>query len=288
MAIARERGKLIFRRTERALSRLSSEPDTEAVHRFRTSVLRLEILLEQLSPGRDRKRKKLLQRLRRIRKGAGKLRDIDVQLGALRTLKIPLEPRRKRQFVQALLEIRAKRELKLRKLLKKRDILELRRRLARVAKEADFGARIDPLTVARRMLEAVPVSPHPADETTLHCYRMVVKRARYAAEFAPPTSASKLLIAQLKRLQYAIGHWHDWFALTQTAVKRLGDVTQSALVAALHTVTRAKFRQAVAAVSPAPAAATAVDEPSAPASAVPAQQPGAAAYPFIRQARSLR
>jgi CHAD domain-containing protein len=216
--------------------------------------------------------------LRRIRKGAGKVRDVEVQLAALASLKIALEPRRKRQFTQGLLELRRKHESRLRKLLKKSDIRQLRKRLARAAEEANFEARIDPLRVAREMLESVLVWPGPADETTLDRYRMVVKRARYAAEFAPASAPSKLLIAQLKRQQDAIGHWHDWFMLTQTAANRLGDVTQSALVAALHAMTRAKFRQAVAAVSPAQAAAPGAVEPkSSTASALPAERPGAAA-----------
>lgn len=278
MAIARERGQRIFRNTERALSRLSSASDPEAVHRFRTTVLRLEILLEQLSPGGDRKRKKLLKRLQRIRKGAGKVRDIDVQLAALGTLRIAPEPRRKRQLAEGLLELRAQHESKLRKLLKKSDIRELRKRLARAAKEANFEAPLDPLTRARQMLESAPVAPNPPGETALHRYRRVVKRARYAAEFAPPSTARKLLIAQLQRLEDAIGHWHDWFTLTRTAVNRWGDVTQSALVAALHAVTGAKFRQAVAVVSPPRAAApAAVEQKSRTRSGVPAERPGAAA-----------
>jgi CHAD domain-containing protein len=79
-----------------------------------------------------------------------------------------------------------------------------------------------------------------------------VKRARYAAEFAPKSAASAPFIAQLKRLQDAVGNWHDWLTLTQTAAKRLGDVNQSSLVAALHNVTGGKFRHAVAAVSSSP------------------------------------
>ena len=49
-----------------------------------------------------------------------------------------------------------------------------------------------------------------------------------------------------------MGNWHDWLTLTQTAAKRLGDVNQSSLVAALHNVTGGKFRQAVAALSTSP------------------------------------
>jgi len=83
----------------------------------------------------------------------------------------------------------------------------------------------------------------------LHQYRIVVKRARYAAELAPKSEEAERFMAQLKRLQDAVGNWHDWLTLTQTATKRIGDVNQSSLVAALHNVTGGKFRLAVAALS---------------------------------------
>jgi CHAD domain-containing protein len=283
MAIAAERGKLIFRKTERELFRLSSAQDPEPVHTFRITTRRLETLLEQLIPSRDRNRKKLLKMLDRIRRSAGKVRDIDVQLAALRTLKMPLEPRRKTQLVQELLELRRKHVSKLRKLLKKSDLRELCKRLKRASKDARFDTRIDPLTTARKILASVPISSDKPDEDALHRYRVVVKRARFAAEFAPPSAASKRLIAQLQRLQDVIGHWHDWWKLTDTALDRLGDVTESSLVAVLHNLTRAKFRLALSAVSTTAFVtktsrqAPAVLQPPASGKTLAANRPGAAA-----------
>ncbi len=253
MAIAAERSKLIFRKTERELLRLSSGKRSdgqraEAVHSYRTTVRRLQTLLQQLVPAQDRNQK-LLKMLNRIRKSAGKVRDVDVQLAALRSLKVAQEPRRKTQLTQGLLELRAQHERNLGKLLKKSEIRELRKRLKRAAKSAHLEGKCDPLAIARQTLAAVKLPAGPADEATLHRYRIAVKRARYAAEFAPSSPEATRFINQLKRLQDALGHWHDWLTLTHTAVDRLGDVNQSSLVAALHSVTRGKFRQAVAAVS---------------------------------------
>ena len=84
------------------------------------------------------------------------------------------------------------------------------------------------------------------DEDQLHRCRVTVKRARYAAEFAPKSAATDQFIAQLKTLQDALGRWHDWFTLTNTARHELGEIHQSSLVAALHNVTRGKFRDAAA------------------------------------------
>jgi CHAD domain-containing protein len=252
MSIESERSRLIFQKTERALRKLSSGQEAESVHGFRTASRRLQTLLEQIIPVRNRSQKKLLKMLGRTRKCAGKVRDLDVQLSALRSLKVPQEPRRKTQLTHGLIELRAKHEKKLRKMLTKSMIREIQKRLKRASRELKSGADLDPLTVARTMLAQVVRPAGPVTEEVLHQYRIVVKRARYAAEFASKSTAAAQMIAQLKRLQDALGNWHDWLTLTQTASKRIGDAHQSSLVAALHHVTGSKFRQAVAALSNSP------------------------------------
>jgi CHAD domain-containing protein len=175
-----------------------------------------------------------------------------VQLAALRTLKIGQEPRRKTQLVQGLLELRAQHEKKLRKALSENPTREIRKRLKRASKELKLEATCDPLAVARKMLEQVSRPVGPMTESVLHQYRIVIKRARYAAEFAPKSAEATRFIAELKRVQDAIGHWHDWLTLTHAAAARLGEVNQSSLVAALHNVTGGKFRLAVTALSASP------------------------------------
>ena len=71
-------------------------------------------------------------------------------------------------------------------------------------------------------------------------------------------------IAQLKHAQDALGDWHDWLMLTQSAAKRLGDVHQSPLVAELHNVSGAKFRHAAAALSTRPVVRAELKRQTAP------------------------
>jgi CHAD domain-containing protein len=252
MSIVPERRQLVFRKMDRALLQLSFGQQAESVHQFRTTNRRLQTLLEQIIPDRDHNQKKLLKLLDRIRKRAGKVRDLDVQLAALRSLKVPQEPRRKTQLMHALIELRVKHEKKLRKILNKKTIQEIHKRLKRASREVKLATGGDALTAARTMLAQVVRPAGPVTEEVLHQYRTVVKRARYAAEFAPKSTEATQFIAQLKRLQDAVGNWHDWLTLTNTAARQLGDVNQSSLVAALHNVTRSKFRQAVAALSASP------------------------------------
>jgi CHAD domain-containing protein len=154
--------------------------------------------------------------------------------------------------MHGLIELRAKHEKRLRKVLDRETLREVRKRLKRTSKEVKLHDSADPLAVARTMLARVGRLAGPVNEERLHQYRTVVKRARYAAEFAPKSAEAAQFVAQLKRLQDAVGNWHDWLTLTHTAAKRLGDVNQSSLVAALHNVTGGKFRQAVAALSSSP------------------------------------
>lgn len=250
MALASEHGRRIFRKMEREVLRLSSDRQAEAVHTFRTTSRRLETLLTGLIAARDRNQKKLLKMLGRIRRRAGRVRDLDVQLAALRSLKVPIEPRRKTQLMQRLLELRAQQETKLGKLLKKKELRELRKRLKRASAGLKLNSGRDPLAVARKILAKVSVtSSEPVNDELLHRYRLALKQARYAAEFAARSAEAGQFISKLKQLQDALGNWHDWHTLTQTASEHLGELNQSSLVAALHNVTRGKFRQASAALS---------------------------------------
>ena len=100
------------------------------------------------------------------------------------------------------------------------------------------------------MLEGINREDAPVTEALLHKYRILSKRARYAAEFAEPSAKAQQFIAGVKRIQDALGDWHDWLTLTQTTSEHLGEVRESPLVAELHNVTGAKFRHAVAVLSP--------------------------------------
>jgi len=245
MSIDPKRCQVVFQKLEQDLIKLSSKPRAANVHRVRTGTRRLEILLGELSPKLDRNQNKLLKLLSRIRKRAGKLRDLDVQLAALRSLKVPREPRRKTQLVNHLIELRGEQEKKLRKAVDDATVREIRKRLKRAARNFSPEASRDPLALAKTMIEGIAGSDAPLTEALLHQYRIVTKRARYAAEFAEPSAEATQLMAGLKRIQDALGDWHDWLTLRQTASEQLGEVRDSSLVAELHNVAGAKFRHAV-------------------------------------------
>lgn len=249
MPIDPKRIRPVFQKLESDLAQLSAKSEPKSVHRFRTGTRRLQILLGELSPKLERNEKKLLKMLGKIRKRAGKVRDLDVQAAALRSLKMPREPRRKTQLVNILIELRGKQEKKLRKAVDRESVRELRKRLKRAAKHFDPALTRDPLSIAHAMLDRLNRAGEPLTEAVLHQYRILSKKARYATEFATPTPDALQFIAELKRIQDALGDWHDWLTLTQSAQHRLGEVSESPLVAELHNVTGAKYRNAVAVIT---------------------------------------
>ena len=233
-----------FDKLKRQLSKLTESSAPESVHRFRTCSRRVEVLLGELGSGSSGNEKKLLKLLGKFRKKAGKVRELDVQMGLLRNLKSPQAPGHKAQLQRTLAVERARREKKLQTAFDQKTIAEIRKRLRRA--ERDFGVpeKLEPLTLAQGMLNQVQFDG-PMSEEVLHRYRIAGKRARYVAELAGKSPDAEALLAQLKSMQDGIGDWHDWLQLTEHAEKLFGGIEESSLVAQLRNVTRAKYREAV-------------------------------------------
>ena len=248
MPVDVKRGRAVFEKLERDLSKLSPKLQSDNVHGFRTGTRRLQVLFD-LSSGPKHDHKKLLKQLGRIRKRAGKLRDLDVQLAALRAFKSSRQPRRKTELVNHLIELRMRQEKKLHKLTDGKTVREIKKRLRQAEKDFAPKDSRDPLVAAREMLGKIDGSNSAITEETLHQYRILAKRSRYAAEFAPQSPAREQFIARVKKVQDALGDWHDWLTLTATAQAKLGDLRESPLVAELQNVSGAKFRRAVASLS---------------------------------------
>ncbi len=272
MLLRPENIRATFRKVSRQLSKLAGKPTPENVHKFRTSSRRVEVLVADLAERRSGNDKKLLKLLARLRRRAGRVRDLDVQSAALRSLKMPEQAARKSQLIRTLAEDRAQREKRLAKSLDKKTVAEVRKRLKRAAGSLEIPKNADPLALARQELNALQVEPGAVSETTLHQYRIAGKRARYIAELADKDAEAKRLIALLNHMQDILGDWHDWVQLAESAEKLFGGVQESALVAALRNVTRAKFRQAVNTLAET-RAALAAKKPStaAPSSTLPRQ-----------------
>src|SRR4051812_1977598 len=69
------------KKLRKLLKKTDRKPDPDAVHDLRTNIRRIEAVLEVLSLEPDGKHSSIIKPLGRIRKRAGKVRDIDVLTG---------------------------------------------------------------------------------------------------------------------------------------------------------------------------------------------------------------
>jgi CHAD domain-containing protein len=196
------------------LKTLAAKPTARKVHKLRTTIRRVEALL----PASDDQARRARKQLDRIRRRAGKVRDLDVHLQALGRLARDSASAEGRAIVRdALVRTRAKRLKRLtRRIASERD-RRLAKRLRQAAGRAPAPAGADdPRTVltavttgfATALREAGPLGPE-----NLHPFRIEAKHLRYLAETALPDAAAATAVAELTRVQDAIGTWHDWLTL---------------------------------------------------------------------------
>jgi CHAD domain-containing protein len=238
-----------FERLTHQFAKLRKKTTPDAVHKVRTGGRRVEALLSEIVTQPNRNEKKLLQLLAEIRRKAGKVRDLDVQIAALRALKIDGGNGEKTQLIETLAGKRVKSEKKLARACNRKMEKDIRRLSLQAMNRLDQVKDAVPLALALNRLAELGRSHFPLTEKGLHQYRIVGKRARYIAELDPSDRQARQLVKQLKSVQDVIGDWHDWLKMTQRAERLLGGARESVLVATLQNLTRAKYRAALDAVS---------------------------------------
>jgi CHAD domain-containing protein len=171
--------------------------------------------------------------------------------------------------------MRSRREQKLANALDKETIRQIRKRLKRAESAVSLPGDGNLIAVASRMFAQLAREHPNLSEEVLHRYRILGKRVRYIAEVAGDLPEARRLVAELKRMQDAIGEWHDWLSLTQSAEKLWTDGRPSALLAALKNITGAKYRFAIQAVNETKTAllANAASTSKVPASVTAAKKP---------------
>lgn len=234
----------MFDRMSRQIARVMKDSKTENVHRFRTNSRRVEALVANLSPQNGNTRK-LLRRLSKLRRKAGKIRDLDVEIAFLKELKIPDRQNHRAQLLETLMEEQEKQSKKFARALDRTAMNRLRKRLRKAKTEMNLAA-VDPLKLAFSRL------PKPGqalmNEKTLHTCRISARRARYLAELSPDSEDAKFFVKELKKAQDEIGRWHDVLKLTERAQRLFGGVHDSSLVSALENINHARFRRAASAL----------------------------------------
>jgi CHAD domain-containing protein len=280
LSVSQNQSRLVFDRMNRSIGRLAKNLTPQNVHHFRTNSRRVEAVIDTLAH-ESRNKKKALKLVAKLRKRAGKVRDIDVQIALLKELKVPDRQNHRVQLLELLEEEHARSSKKLNKGADSSTLKELRKRLRRERDEIKFDG-VDPLRLAVRALPAV--SQLPLTEKTLHGFRIGAKHARYLAELAGDNPAATAFVDELKRAQDAAGEWHDALKLKERAERRFGSASDSALVSVLQNISRARFRSASQALM---SAVATLSKPEQLAKAPAQFQHKAAASERMEQRRSV-
>ena len=217
-----------------------AEPSTKAVHSVRTGSRRLEALLRKVgedhpqAAGLHRALKGTLKELGRIRKAAGAVRDLDVQMGLAEEVADELRFRKRGAVREGITDEyeRLERYLQRRRKRRGEDLvaelekseLKMERSLERIAGEIEGLTSQVPslLETARRWTRETAAKMGELNEGNLHEYRKRTKAARYVAEEQEGSAVARRFAAELRRVQDVIGAWHDWALLSELAEGVLG------------------------------------------------------------------
>lgn len=236
----------LFHKLNKIVGQVSAGPSPEEVHQLRTTIRRFETLVA--AAGKKRGSAKLLKPLARLRRRAGKVRDLDVQLAALREIRLETAGADKARVMRSLQKLHKKREKKLITAAKSElaDGLSTRLEDARrnLRRQPETTARKDYTSAALDKFAKLARSSPPLNEDTLHSFRMACKRVRYLAEMSGENASAEQIVSQLKRIQDAIGEWHDLVSLVETA-EGVISIPHSPLLTILRTRARSEFIQAL-------------------------------------------
>jgi CHAD domain-containing protein len=251
---AQDRTQALFHALFSLVAKVKPEVSPKQVHRLRTTIRRIESLLTFVSPDLSRRQKVALEELGSLRKRAGKVRDLDVQIGLLREIANGSTAGDRHALEQ---ELKYKRERQAKRLASEARELKGSRssshlmRLGGDLSAADIRVN-GPIDAAEARLSGLRSGFDPTAKLKtrrLHALRIELKLVRYLAEADAESPRREALLESLKSIQDAMGTWHDWEQLRQTAAKYFRDRNSCPLVQEIRALYDAKRSAAVSAVT---------------------------------------
>ncbi len=196
--------------------------------------------------------RRLLRKLAKLRRRAGKVRDLDVLTGYIAGVKTGEEEDCVVQLLEYLGAEHADRSQRLDSFAVKHGE-SLRGRLKQTATNLrtlsvdSIGSRIAPghAIVAELRLQRELAEPVRLTQNNLHPYRLQVKELRYLLEMKNDP-ADQTLIEILGQVKDAIGEWHDWQQLGIIARDHLPHGSKCKLISLLQKTTQKKLKAAIA------------------------------------------
>ena len=245
-----------IRKLRKLLKKAARRPNPDEIHDLRTRIRRFEAVLEALDLNSKHNERRLLRHLGRIRKCAGKVRDMDVLTGYASTVKVGQERDCLVQLLEYLGAERYRRAEQLHARMGKYGA-ELRRRLKRtlahlqkLVPNHDKNRSGDRNTTAADAMAFVLklsselASPATLNRKNLHAYRLKIKELRYVLEMADDPGNQEF-IDKLGEIKDAIGEWHDWEELIAIAGDVLDHKANCKLLREAKVITTRKYETAL-------------------------------------------
>ena len=237
------------------VSKLPEGVTEKGVHRLRTTIRRVQTLVSFTQPKLGKKQQKALDELQVLRKRAGKVRDLDIQMGLLGSIGNRSASADRRVLLEALKKKRTRQAERLTASLKKLETSKFLKRLDRVTEKAVTGAHVsdnagEPLQAAQKELAEMAVeysSRQVLKPARLHELRIKLKLLRYRAELAAENPEQKEFVERVKSVQDSIGEWHDWEMLAESAEELFADRINCALLLEVRSLLAARFSSATSA-----------------------------------------
>jgi len=232
----------------RVLRQVSRDPKPKLVHQLRTTIRRTEALWKAHRLEASGKSKALARQFAKLRRRAGKVRDLDVQIQLLSAVDIGGKAEAKARLEAALEDRRRSQEKKLLGELDGKGLKKLLKRISSLhgAAAADGSFVASASSQIERDLDDLKMIGRKSTSFTLeqlHNFRIRCKKIRYTAELLPQSPGVASLIKKLKTMQDAVGEWHDWLNLAQAAEDELPS-SERALLSAIRNIANAKFAEA--------------------------------------------
>jgi CHAD domain-containing protein len=257
MPLDPKRVQKLVRELRKFLKKVPKRPSIEDIHDLRTNTRRFETNVEALGLSSKRNERRVLRLLARLRRRAGKIRDMDVLTGYGLSLHVNGEQDCLVQLLGHLGANRSKYVKKLRAANAKYGS-ELRRRLKRTAAKFDkllqqtAGDSVGTPNVAasEAMARAVQLSselknPPRLGKNNLHPFRLKVKELLYVLQLGERAEQQRF-VDKLGEVKDAIGEWHDWEELIAIATDVLDHGAQCKLLQQLRKISNRKYEHALA------------------------------------------
>jgi CHAD domain-containing protein len=229
------------------LNRFSADAPPDKVHSLRTQARRLEASIDALTLDHNKSARRLLKSITPMRKAAGKVRDMDVLIGDVLTLRNAPNENALLRLEEHLSKLRLKRADKLNDAIERRSKVA-RRHLKRSSKilkkkmeEASDDSR-NGQTAPQILMTELSHWPD-LDEGNLHAFRIRVKELRYMLQLSADSDGK--CITRLGKTKDAIGEWHDWMELLKIARKVLSLKTDQVILARIEDVWKKKLQLAL-------------------------------------------